>query len=271
MKLPTALIQTTSVSDITANIAAIEPMVREAAAKGAQFISLPENAFYMRAQGEEGAKGCSVDVHAGVKAMRALAKELNVWVLVGSVIVAVPGEKRCNNRSLLIDGKGNIAAAYDKIHLFDAEVGDKQTYHESAHILPGGKAVLADTPWGKLGLTVCYDLRFPQLYRSLAKAGASIIAVPSAFTATTGEAHWHVLLRSRAIETGCFVIAAAQCGTHPGGRKTFGHSLVVDPWGRVLADGGPGPCVVMATLDLEEVEKVRKKLPSLHHDRAFNL
>src|SRR5262249_13824434 len=156
------------------------------------------------------------------------ATHYNIWVLVGSVAIAPPntGETRRYNRSLLI-GPKEIAARYDKIHLFDVEVGDGQTYHESAYILPGDKAVCVDTPWGKIGMTVCYDVRFPQLYRALAKLGGGIITVPAAFTAVTGEAHWHVLLRARAIETGCFIVAPAQCGTHPGGRKTYGHSLII--------------------------------------------
>ena len=177
------------------------------------------------------------------------------------------------NRSLLLNPAGEIAAQYDKIHLFDVEVGDGQTYRESAKIVPGATLALTTInhqPPTTLGLTICYDLRFPQLYRALAKAGAHILSVPAAFTQVTGEAHWHTLLRARAIENTCFVIAPAQTGTHPGNRKTYGHSLVVSPWGEIIADGGVEEGVVMAEIDLAEVNRVRKRLPSLEHDREFS-
>ncbi len=263
-----ACIQLNSGPDIAANIARVSALVGEAAAEGAEFIALPENAFLMD---EPTAKRerFTQDAHPAVQAAAALAKEHQRWLLAGSVAIAGAHAEKTVNRSLLFNPKGEIAASYDKIHLFDVDIGDGQTYRESEKMASGDKAVIAETPWGKTGLTVCYDLRYPQLVRTLAKAGAGIITVPSAFTRVTGEAHWHVLLRARAIENGCFIVAPAQTGTHPGGRKTFGHSLIVDPWGKVLADGGEKEGVVMAEIDLTQVAKVRKSLPSLAHDREF--
>lgn len=281
--MKTALIQLTSSADMAENIARIEAFVAEAAGQGAELVALPENVFYMRAEGEAKPPKYTQENHPGVKASAAMAKRHNIWLLAGSVAV-IPNEvrdlkdpsvsprddkERTFNRSILFNPEGDIAAQYDKIHLFDVNVGDGQVYQESARFLAGAQAVTANLLQCTLGMTVCYDLRFPQLYRALAKRGANVLAVPSAFTAVTGEAHWHVLLRARAIENACFVIAPAQCGEHPGGRKTYGHSLVVDPWGRVLADGGTNEGIVMADLDMEEVKRVRARLPSLEHDREF--
>ncbi len=176
------------------------------------------------------------------------------------------------NRSYLVDAEGEIRARYDKIHLFDVDLAGGEGYRESVVIAPGDAAVIAETPFGGVGLSVCYDLRFPQLYRALAKTGASILLVPAAFTRTTGKAHWHVLLRAWAIETGCFVVAASQCGEAPDGRLArYGHSLVVGPWGEVLADAGEGPGAVTASLDLAQVEQARGAIPALRHDRAFGV
>ncbi len=283
MKL--ALIQITSAADMAENVRRVGALVAKAAAKGAQLVATPENVFFMgnphpnplpKRERELFAQAA----HPGVKAAAGMARKHKVWLLVGSVAV-LPDQTshhatsagqvrgRTHNRSLLFNPQGKIVASYDKIHLFDVEVGDGQTYKESAKIIPGNKIAVAKTPWGKLGMSICYDLRFPQLYRALAKQGAEILAVPSAFTQVTGEAHWHVLLRARAIENGCFVIAPAQTGTHPGKRKTYGHSLVVDPWGKVLADGGTKEGVVIAEIDLGEVKKARGRIPSLMHDRKF--
>jgi predicted amidohydrolase len=269
MTLRIALIQLTSGDDIAANIARIEMFVAEAAKKGATFVALPENAFCMEVSGAK-RTFYTQDEHPGVAAAATMAKNHGVWLLVGSVAIKIDDSGKTVNRSLLFNYKGQLVAEYDKIHLFDVDVGDGQTYKESAKMLPGDKAVLVKAPWGKLGMTVCYDLRFPHLYRALAQQEADIIAVPSAFTQTTGEAHWHVLLRARAIENGCFIIAPAQTGIHSGNRKTFGHSLVVDPWGKILADGGTEEGVVMAEIDVHEVKKVRAKIPSLAHDRKFD-
>jgi predicted amidohydrolase len=174
------------------------------------------------------------------------------------------------NRSFLIDPKGAVRARYDKIHMFDVDLGKGEVYRESKSYAAGTKAVTARLPWGRLGMTVCYDLRFPQLYRALAQEGADFLSVPSAFTRPSGSAHWHVLLRARAIETGCFVFAPAQCGVHEGGRKTYGHSLIVDPWGEVLADGGNEPGFITARIEPERVIEARRRIPSLDHDRRFS-
>jgi predicted amidohydrolase len=285
MKLTIACIQLTSNDDIAANIARVEQLVAEAAGKGAEFVATPENVFLMAAANDphpkrEREKWTQAE-HPGVVAAAKMAKRHGVWLLVGSVAVdggQMTDDGKTYNRSILFNPQGEIAATYDKIHLFDVEVGDGQSYRESTKMLAGEKVVLGNLCLvqsekkllsTKLGLTICYDLRFPQLYRALAKAGAEIIAVPSAFTQVTGEAHWHVLLRARAIENGCFIIAPAQTGMHPGGRKTYGHSLVVDPWGKILADGGTEEGVVMAEIDLDEVKKIRAKIPSLGHDTMF--
>lgn len=268
MSLNVACIQLNSGADMNANIARVETLVKDAADKGAQFVTLPENAFLMDEPKSERTLYAHED-HPALRACEELAKRSGIWLLAGSVAVDSKSDKKMYNRSVLFDDKGQQVSQYDKIHLFDVEVGDGQVYRESARFESGGKAAIVDTPWGKLGMTVCYDVRFPQLFRALAKAGAEIIAVPSAFTQVTGEAHWHVLLRARAIENGCFIIAPAQTGIHPGNRKTFGHSLIIDPWGKVLADGETGEKIIMAELDLSQVKRVRASLPSLTHDRDF--
>ncbi|MDX1976007.1 MAG: carbon-nitrogen hydrolase family protein [Rickettsiales bacterium] len=271
MSLSVALIQMNSGSDMGANITILEALVAEAASKGAQLVATPENTFLMEAP-KTARTLYKQEEHPGVQAAASLAKKYKIWLLIGSVAVKTDHAEKTANRALLFGPDGVAAHRYDKIHLFDVDVGDGHSYRESERFLAGERAVLAATPWCGLGMTVCYDLRFPHLYRSLAKAGAQILAVPSAFTAVTGAAHWHVLLRARAIENGCFVIAPAQCGTHPGGRKTYGHSLVVDPWGEIIAERNDDtPGVLMAEIDLEKVAKVRAGLPSLGHDREYEL
>lgn len=264
-----ACIQITSSSDLNSNINKVNAQVTKAAAQGAEFIFTPENSFLME---ETGAKTeiFTQENHPAVKAASEMAKTNGVWLLIGSVAVD-DGDGKSFNRSILFDNKGQISAYYDKIHLFDVEVGDGQIYRESAKITAGNKAVVAATPFGGIGMTVCYDVRFPQLYRALAKAGANIITVPAAFTQTTGEAHWHMLLRARAVETGCFIVAPAQTGTHAGGRQTYGHSIIIDPWGKILADAGTKEGIIFADLDLSEVKKTRIRLPSLQHDREFSV
>jgi predicted amidohydrolase len=207
--------------------------------------------------------------HPAVDAFSLTAKELGIWLLVGSVSVKLPGGKVAN-RSMLMDNNGRIVARYDKIHLFDVDLDNGETYRESATIEPGGRSVVAALPWGKLGMSICYDLRFPQLYRSLAHRGADFLSIPAAFTRTTGQAHWHVLQRARAIETGCYVFAPGQCGEHAEGRLTFGHSLIVDPWGTVLADGADDVGFIMAEVDPAKVAEARRKIPALTHDRPFD-
>jgi predicted amidohydrolase len=202
--------------------------------------------------------------------LREVARKLAIYIHIGSLAIKASPEKAAN-RSFLIDRRGQVIARYDKIHMFDVDLAGGESYRESNTYRPGELAMVADLPWGRLGLTVCYDLRFPALYRALAEAGASFLAIPSAFTRQTGEAHWHVLQRARAIENGCFVFAAAQGGKHENGRETFGHSLVVDPWGRILAEGGTEPGVIMAEIDPAEVVAARSRIPSLHHGRRFEL
>jgi predicted amidohydrolase len=211
------------------------------------------------------------DGHCALAAFQALAAELGAWLLVGSLTVRIAGETRVANRSLLLDPAGEIVARYDKIHMYDVDVPDGENHRESKNFRPGAEAVVAPTPWGRLGMTVCYDLRFAQLYRVLAQSGAIFLTIPSAFTKVTGAVHWHVLMRARAIETGSFVLAPAQTGHHPGHRQTFGHSMVVDPWGHVLAEAGEEPGVITARIDPAAVTRARTAIPALAQDRDFAL
>jgi predicted amidohydrolase len=206
--------------------------------------------------------------HPAIPFFADLASGLGIYLLAGSFAVKRE-DGLLANRSYLFDDKGRIAARYSKIHMFDVDLPNGERYRESSTFVPGEEAVLAPSPFGPIGLTVCYDLRFPHLYRALAKAGAAILTVPSAFTVVTGEAHWHVLLRARAIETGCFVLAPAQTGTHAEGRRTYGHSLAVAPWGEILGDGGTEPGILYADLDLARIADARARVPSLTHDRPF--
>lgn len=270
--LHAACIQTNSGNDMEANFAAILALMEDAASRGAEFIALPENAFFMRAsEAEMPPLYDDIATHPGVQLCREFARKRGVWILIGSVFAISPDHSdRWYNRSLLINAEGNIVAAYDKIHLFDVTLASERAYRESERILPGQQMVVTPTPWGRLGMSICYDVRFPHLYRDMAKAGATLLAVPAAFTETTGTAHWHVLLRARAIETGCYVLAPAQCGEHPGGRRTYGHSLIISPWGEVLAEGdATQPGVVMVELDLTRITQIRTALPSLQHDRDY--
>ncbi|WP_430403939.1 carbon-nitrogen hydrolase family protein [Hyphomonas sp.] len=272
-KIRAACIQMRSGVDVMPNIAMASRLIREATGQGAGFIATPEmtNLLDIR-PGMARPKLVAQDDDAALAALRALAGELGIWLLIGSIAVRVEGEDRFANRSFLIGPDRAIRARYDKIHMFDVEVGDGQSYRESRAYRPGGSAVLADTDFGTVGMTICYDVRFPHLYRQLAQAGASILTVPAAFTRVTGEAHWLVLLRARAIETGCFVVAPAQGGRHEDGRETFGHSLIISPWGEILAEAnGDEPGVIWADLNLEEVEMARRRIPSLGNDQAFGL
>ena len=267
-----ACVQFTATDDVAANIAHSAALVRAARAAGADVIGTPENTAIMAAKSDLSIAKAEVEAaHPVLQAYRALAAQTGAWLLLGSIGVKLPGEARVANRSYLIEPSGQIAAAYDKIHMFDVNLASGESYRESRNFRPGDTAKVAALPWGLLGMTVCYDLRFPYLYRALAHAGASFLSIPSAFTKPTGEAHWHVLLRARAIETGCYVFAPAQCGIHPGNRKTYGHSLIVDPWGEVLADGGDEPGFVMAEIDPARVAKARGQIPSLQHDRTVAL
>lgn len=271
-QLTVACVQLCAGPEPAANLETLRRGVAAAAREGAELVCLPEYCAAL----SEGPRGLAVapepeETHAALADLRALAREHAVWLSIGSLGVTAP-DGRTWNRSYLLDPEGAIRARYDKIHLFDVDLAEGERYRESAVIAPGHEAVLALTPFGGIGLSVCYDLRFPQLYRALAKAGADILLIPAAFTRTTGRAHWHVLLRARAIETGCFVIAASQCGEAANGRLArYGHSLVVDPWGHVLADAGEEPGVVRATLDLDRVAQARAMIPSLRHDRPFQV
>jgi predicted amidohydrolase len=269
--LRVGLVQVNAGDDLAANVAAACALIRRAKAEGAEFALTPENVSMLGARGRDiYERAAPEDSHPALAAFRDLAAELGLWLLAGSLSVRVPEDgTRVANRSLLIRPDGSLAARYDKIHMFDVDLANGESYKESKGYRPGDAAVLAETPWGKIGLTVCYDLRFPHLYRALAQAGARILTIPAAFTKVTGEAHWHVLMRARAIETGCFVLAPAQCGAHAGNRKTYGHSLVVAPWGEVLADGGEGVGVTMCDLDLALIDKARGMVPSLTHDRPY--
>ena len=264
-----ALIQFTAARDVEPNLKTVEELYRRAADGGADFILTPENTNFLEPD-ERRARDKAVDDADDemLARCRALARETGIWTLVGSVSVTA-GDKRAN-RSVLIDGQGREVTCYDKIHMFDVDIGDGQVYRESAVIAAGNAAVVADLPWGRVGLSVCYDLRFPHLYRALAKAGADILTVPAAFTKVTGKAHWHTLLRARAIENGAYVLAPGMCGTHAEGRETFGHSLIVDPWGEVVADGGEEPGVVFADIDMDRVAAARRMIPALTHDRPFD-
>jgi deaminated glutathione amidase len=265
-----ALIQMTSGLSPERNAADVAAQARAAAAQGAQFILTPEMTGLLDGKRErmmQQARGEDDDLTLAV--LRDVARETGAWIMLGSVPI-LQGDK-CANRAFLISGTGDIIARYDKIHRFDVDLPNGERYRESNSYVAGDMSVLAATPWGALGLTICYDVRFAQLYRTLAKAGAAMITVPAAFTHTTGEAHWHVLLRARAIETGCYILAPAQCGTHEDGRRTFGHSLVISPWGEILADGGTEPGVVLADIDLAQVDAVRARIPSLIHDRDFTV
>jgi predicted amidohydrolase len=266
-----AMIQMRSGLTPAANIEAAVRLIGEAKSAGADYVLTPEMTNIMEVKRERlFATIVAEEADTSLATLRELARKLGIYVHIGSLAIKTSPD-RAANRSLLIDPKGEIAARYDKVHMFDVDLEGGESYRESRTYRPGEQAVLSDLPWGRLGLTVCYDLRFPALYRALAEAGATMMAIPSAFTQQTGEAHWHVLLRARAVENGSFVFAAAQGGKHENGRETFGHSLIVDPWGRILAEGGTEPGVVMAGIDLAEVAKARSRIPSLQHGRRFEI
>lgn len=264
-----ACIQNCAGAEIAPSLEAATALVRAARDRGAALICLPEFFSCLYSDDRRFEVGARAeDAHPAIPRFRALAEELEAWILLGSLAIDA-GAGKVYNRSYLLDPRGRIVARYDKLHLFDVDLAGGESYRESAWIEPGTAATLAPTPWGPLGLTICYDLRFAALYRALAQAGASFLTVPAAFTETTGKAHWHLLLRSRAIETGAYVLAPGQCGDPGGGRPCYGHSLIVDPWGRVLADAGEAPGFIVAEIDPGEVAKARAMIPSLTHDRDF--
>ena len=274
--MKTALLQITSSDQPHQNLETVLAMVEEAAGKGAQFILTPEvtNCVSLSRAHQDDVLSTE-DEDSFLTAMRVAAARLGVWLLLGSLALKTDDpDGRFANRSFLIAPDGTIRAWYDKIHMFDVDISAKETFRESEGYRPGDRAVVAETDFGRVGMTICYDLRFPHLHRQLAQAGARILTVPAAFSPVSGAAHWHTLLRARAIETGCFVLAPAQCGTHPRSdagklRETYGHSLVVSPWGDILADGGTEPGIVMVDLKLTEVDNTRKRIPSISADQPF--
>ena len=271
--LRAACIQMRSTTEVVSNIAAAQRLISEAAEQGATFIATPEmtNLLDIR-PGQARSKITFEAEDECLKALSGLAQKLGVTLLIGSLAVALRDDDRFANRSFLIGPDGSILGRYDKIHMFDVNVGDGQSYRESKAYRAGASAVLAEAPFGKVGMTICYDVRFPHLYRRLGQAGAEMITIPAAFTRVTGEAHWHVLVRARAIETGCFVLAPAQGGRHEDGRETFGHALIISPWGEVLADAdGDAPGYIIADLDLGQVKEARARIPALHNDQDFLL
>jgi predicted amidohydrolase len=266
-----AMIQMRAGLTVSANVNAAVRMIGEAKDAGAAYVQTPEMTNIMEVKRERlFATIVAEEQDTSLATFRELARKLGIYVHVGSLAIKA-GHERAANRAFLIDPRGEIAARYDKIHMFDVDLSGGESYRESRTYRAGELAVLSDLPWGRLGVTICYDQRFPALYRALAEAGATMLAIPSAFTKQTGEAHWHVLNRARAIENGCFVFAAAQGGKHENGRETFGHSLIVDPWGRILAEGATEPGVVMAEIDIGEVAKARARIPSLQHGRRFEI
>jgi predicted amidohydrolase len=265
-----ACVQLNAAREIAPNIAAASALIREARANGAQFVLTPENTSMIEPKRPLLLEKAKPETeHPGIAAFSSLAAELGTWLLIGSMQVKLDADT-CANRSFLFDDRGRVVARYDKIHMFDVDLEGGESYRESSRFRPGERAVIADLPWGKVGLTVCYDLRFAYLYRALAQAGAGFLTVPSAFTIPTGRAHWETLLRARAIETGCFVFAPAQCGEHAEGRKTYGHSMIVSPWGEVIAEAGEETGVIYADVDPAKVEEARRMIPSLRHDRCFS-
>jgi deaminated glutathione amidase len=266
-----ALVQMRSGRDVEKNVKDAISLIRDAAAAGAHYIQTPECTTLMELDRERLMSVTQPEKsNAALAAFTDTARDLKVWLHIGSMGVAVDGGKLAN-RSYLIAPDGNVAARYDKIHMFDVDLANGDVYRESESYAAGSRAVLAELPWGGLGLTICYDLRFPGLHRVLAQGGAKFIAVPAAFTKETGIAHWHTLLRARAVETQTFVFAAGQGGLHENGRETFGHSLIISPWGQVLAEGGIDPRVIAADVDVSMIDDIRRRLPSLEHDRAFEL
>jgi deaminated glutathione amidase len=273
--LKVALIQTRTPATPQAALEHVAPLIRQAAAGGAQLILTPEATnFLIRDRAARDAVLADADADLVVQGLRDLTRELTVWLLIGSAIVKSghEGDDRAANRSILIDDTGAVVSTYDKLHVYDVDLPTGESWRESASIRPGDAAVVADTPWGRLGLTICYDVRFPHLHRALGRAGAAMIAVPAAFTVPTGEAHWETLLRARAIESGSYILASAQAGQHEDGRRTWGRSTVVAPWGEVVAKlDNDEPGVLFATLDFDAVTRAREAVPQLTHDRDFAL
>ena len=265
-KFKVGLVQMTSNDVIADNVAMAEELIREAVVKGANFVLTPEMTTLLDFGTKEVMEKITIEVEdQSWRHFASLAKELNIWLLIGSI--AIKNGNKAANRSFLFSPDGNKRATYDKIHMFDVDIPGEKAYRESNAYQTGNEAVIATLPWGKVGLSICYDLRFPNLYRQLSQAGASLLTVPSAFTYVTGKAHWNTLLKARAIENGAYVFAPAQVGDHKNGRKTYGHSLIIDPWGEVVCDGGEDVGVSIAEINMEKVEEARNRIASLTHDQ----
>ncbi len=265
------LVQHRAGRDVDQNIEEVCALIRQGAAAGAGFVLTPEMTHLFETSGERLQAATALqDFDRGVERFSRLARELSLWLNIGSLAIQI-GDGRFANRSFLFAPDGGLAASYDKIHMFDVQLGGGERYRESESYRAGRRAVTASLPWGMLGMTICYDVRFPGLYRNLAQAGADFLTIPAAFTLPTGKAHWHTLLRSRAIENGCYVFAPAQEGEHECGRKTYGHSLIVSPWGKIMGEAQPGPGIVLADIDPGEVETARARIPSLSIEQSYDL
>ncbi len=270
-KFRIGLVQMRTGKDIQDNLRQAEAFIRDAAGRGARYVQTPENTLVMEVDAPRLLEKISPeDQTEGVPHFSRLARELRIWLHIGSLAVKA-GKGRAANRAFLFAPNGEAVCRYDKIHMFDVDLPSGESYRESATFVPGKRAFIAGLPWGGLGVATCYDIRFPEQYKALARAGAKFLTAPSAFTKVTGEAHWHVLLRARAIENGCFLFAAAQGGRHANGRTTFGHSMAISPWGEILAEAGTEPGVIVADIDAGEVDRVRARIPALDHARDFKV
>lgn len=268
-KFRAAMVQLRSGRNVESNVEKAIELISVASQNGAQYVQTPENTDIIELRSKTLFENIQNEQdNTGLERFLGLSKELGIWLHVGSMAIKL-NETKIANRSYLISPDGVIAASYDKIHMFDVDLPGGESFRESKNFRSGESAPIVMLPWGLIGLTICYDLRFPQLFRKLAQSGAEIIAVPSAFTHQTGKAHWHTLLRARAIENGCYIFAAAQSGQHDSGRKTFGHSLIIDPWGEIISEAGSEPGIIYGDIDLDHVKNCRQKIPSLEHDRDF--
>ena len=266
-----ALVQMRSGRDVRDNLLEADAFIRDAARKGAQFVQTPENTLLMETETARlFEKIAPEEATEAIPHFSALAKSLRIWLHIGSIAIKV-GENRAINRAYLFAPDGQIALRYDKIHMFDVNLPSGEIYRKSSIYVPGKTAYVVQLPWGGLGVATCYDIRFPEQYKALAKAGAKFLTAPSAFTKVTGEKHWHILLRARAIENGCFVFAAAQGGRHANGRTTYGHSLIISPWGDILGEGGTEPGLIIADVDAADVDRIRARIPALDHTRDFEV
>ena len=270
-KFRVGLVQLRTGKNIQENLVQAEGFIRDAARRGANYVQTPENTLVMEVDAQHLLEKISPeDQTEGVAQFSRLAQELRIWLHIGSLAIKV-GERRAVNRAFLFAPNGEAVCRYDKIHMFDVDLPSGESYRESATFEPGTCTYVADLPWGGLGIATCYDMRFGEQYKAMARAGAKFLTAPSAFTKVTGEAHWHVLLRARAIENGCFVFAAAQGGRHANGRTTYGHSIAISPWGEILAEAGTEPGVIVADIDAGEVDRVRARIPALDHTRDFKV